>query len=137
MKQKPRKFCNGFYPTSETDLEEREEGEMADKERSSSASQDMVDTVHRLSQILSDLKSDQRCSPSEEEREENSDLLGVIRDEIECEEFLLKTLYTGVDTVKIYTVSQWSRHKITHQLSQYKVNTENLRNKQNNSQGRL
>ena len=126
MKQKPRKFCNGFYPTSETDLEE-----MADKERNSSANQDTVDTVHRLSQILSDLKSDQKLSASDEEREE-SDLLGVIRDEIECEEFLLKTLYTGVDTVKIYTVSQWSKHKITQQLNQYKVNTENLRNKQNN-----
>ena len=135
MKQKPRKFCNGFCPTSETELEERE-GEMADKERNSSASQDMVDTVHRLSQILSDLKSDQKLSGSDEEREE-SDLLGVIRDEIECEEFLLKTLYTGVDTVKIYTVSQWSKHKIAHQLNQYKVNTENLSNKQNNSPVRL
>ena len=130
MKQKPRKFCNGFYPTSETDMEE-----MADKERNSSANQDTVDTVHRLSQILSDLKSDQKLSASDEDREE-SDLLGVIRDEIECEEFLLKTLYTGVDTVKIYTVSQWSKHKITQQLNQYKVNTENLRNKQNNSPAR-
>ena len=113
MKQKPRKLCNGFYSTSQTDLEE-----MADKERDNSASQD---TVHRLSQILSDLKSHQKLSPSEEESEE-SDLLGLVRDEMECEEFLLKTLYTSVDTVKIYTVSQWSKHKIAHQLKQYQVN---------------
>ena len=113
MKQKPRKFCNGFYPTSETDLEE-----MADVERDNSVSQD---TVHRLSQILSDLKSDQKLSASDEEREE-SDLLSLIRDEMECEEFLLKTLYTGVDTVKIYTVSQWSKHKIAQELKQYQVN---------------
>ena len=118
MKQKPRKFCNGFYPTNETDCEE-----MADKERDN---QDMVDTVHRLSQILSDLRSDQKLSASDEEREER-DLLGLIRDEMECEEFLLKTLYTGVDTVKIYTVSQWSKHKIALQLNQYQVNRITVR----------
>merc|ERR1712110_760121 len=38
---------------------------------------------------------------------------------MECEEFLLKTLYTSVDTVEIYTVSQWSKHKVANQLKQY------------------
>ena len=74
----------------------------------------------------SDLRSDQKLSASDEEREER-DLLGLIRDEMECEEFLLKTLYTGVDTVKIYTVSQWSKHKIALQLNQYQVNRITVR----------
>ena len=51
---------------------------MGDKERDNSANQDLVETVHRLSQILSNLKSDPKLSPSEEE----SDLLGLIKDEV-------------------------------------------------------
>ena len=108
MKQKPRKFTNGFYQAGETDLEE-----MADSERDTAHSQD---TLLRLSQIMTDLRSSDKLSAEEE-----SDVIGVIRDEIESEQFLVRTLHTSVDTVRIYSVSQWSRLKITSQLRQYKV----------------
>ena len=108
MKQKPRKFSNGFHPTGETDLEE-----MADKERDTFDNQD---TVLRLTEIMTDLRSSDKLSA-----EEKSDMIGVIRDEIESEQFVVRTLHTGVDTVRIYSVSQWSRHKVSKQLEHCKV----------------
>ena len=108
MKQKPRKFSNGFHPTGETDLEE-----MADKERDTFDNQD---TVLRLTEIMTDLRSSDKLSA-----EEKSDVIGVIRDEIESEQFVVRTLHTGVDTVRIYSVSQWSRHKVSKQLEHCKV----------------
>ena len=89
--------------------------EMADKERDNFDNQD---TVQRLSQILTDLRCTEKLSSEEE-----SDMIGVVRDEVESEEFLLRTLYTSVDTVKIYSVSQWSKHKVNRELKQYKVSS--------------
>ena len=115
MKQKLRKFTNGFYPNvgKDTDTEE-----MADIGRGGdSLESDNKDTVDRLSQLLSNIKSNHKLFKSEE----HCEILSQLYEEIKSEKAWLSSLNQDIDTVAIYKVAQWSREKIESELAQYKV----------------
>ena len=57
MKQKLRKFTNGFYPNAGKDTDTEE---MADRGSDSFLESDNKDTVDRLSQLLSNIKSNHK-----------------------------------------------------------------------------
>ena len=78
---------------------------------------DNKDTVDRLSQLLSNIKSNHKLFTSEDHCEIKSQL----KEEIKSEEAWLSSLSHDIDTVAIYKVAQWSREKIESELAQYKV----------------
>ena len=115
MKQKLRKFTNGFYPdsTNESDLEE-----MADKDSDAledASGADNKDTVSRLSHLLVNVTS--KTLPSDT----HGEIVTELRQEISREQLLLTKLLTNVDNVTIYRVTKWSTERIEKELAYYKV----------------
>ena len=115
MKQKLRKFTNGFYPnsTNESDLEE-----MADKDSDAledASGADNKDTVTRLSHLLVNVTS--KTLPSDT----HGEIITELRQEMSTEQLLLTKLLTNVDNVTIYRVTKWSTDKIEKELAYYKV----------------
>ena len=117
MKQKLRKFTNGFYPNSanESDLEE-----MADKDSDAledASGADNKDTVTRLSHLLVNVTSNLKTLTSDK----HGEIVTELREEISIEQLLLTKLLTNVDNVTIYRVTKWSTDKIEKELAYYKV----------------
>lgn len=113
MKQKLRKFTNGFYPNArkDTDIEE-----MADRGSDSFRESDNKDTTDRLSQLLSRIKSNHK----EFTGEDRCEIISQLKEEIRSEQAWLSSLNHDIDTVAIYKVAQWTREKIETELAQYK-----------------
>ena len=119
MKQKLRKFTNGFYPNArkDTDIEE-----MADRGSDSFRESDNKDTTDRLSQLLSRIKSNHKLFTGEDRCE----IISQLKEEIRSEQAWLSSLNHDIDTVAIYKVAQWTREKIETELAQYKVFIQSL-----------
>ena len=111
MKQKlpRRKFSNGFYPMSsnETDIEE-----MADKE-----SDNDKDSITRLSEMLGHVSSNHKLFTTED----HGEMITEVKKEILSEKFQLTSLDNNIESVTIYRVTQWSKHKVDSELSKYKA----------------
>ena len=119
MKQKLRKFTNGFYPNArkDTDIEE-----MADRGSDSFRESDNKDTVDRLSQLLSNIKSNHKLFTGQD----HCEIISQLKEEIRSEQAWLSSLNHDIDTVAIYKVAQWTRDKIENELAQYKVFIQSL-----------
>lgn len=113
MKQKLRKFTNGFYPNAGKDTDTEE---MADRGSDSFRESDNKDTVDRLSQLLSNIKSNHKLFTGED----HCEIISQLKEEIRSEQAWLSSLSHDIDTVAIYKVAQWTREKIETELAQYK-----------------
>ena len=119
MKQKLRKFTNGFYPNAGKDTDTEE---MADRDSDSFRESDNKDTTDRLSQLLSSIKSSHKLFTGEDRCE----IISQLEEEIRSEQAWLSSLNHDIDTVAIYKVAQWTREKIETELAQYKVFIQSL-----------
>lgn len=119
MKQKLRKFTNGFYPNAGKDTDTEE---MADTGSDSFLESDNKDTVDRLSQLLSNIKSNHKLFTGED----HCEIISQLKEEIRSEQAWLSSLNHDIDTVAIYKVAQWTREKIETELAQYKVFIQSL-----------
>ena len=119
MKQKLRKFTNGFYPNAGKDTDTEE---MADRDSDSFRESDNKDTTDRLSQMLSSIKSSHKLFTGEDRCE----IISQLEEEIRSEQAWLSSLNHDIDTVAIYKVAQWTREKIETELAQYKVFIQSL-----------
>ena len=78
---------------------------------------DNKDTVDRLSQLLSNIKSNHKLFKSEE----HCEILSQLYEEIKSEKAWLSSLNQDIDTVAIYKVAQWTRDKIETELHLFTI----------------
>ena len=113
MKQKLRKFTNGFYPAYDMDTEEMPDSAMG----SDSLLTDNKDTLNRLSQHYANIISNPKLFTTDK----HGEMLLELKVEIQKEHSLLTSTISSVDDVAIYRVAKWSKEKIERELLHYKV----------------
>jgi len=112
MKQKLRKFTNGFYPPYDMDPEEMPDSAMG----SDSLLTDNKDTLNRLSQHYANIISNSKLFTTDK----HGEMLLELKAEIQKEHSLLTSTISSVDDVAIYRVAKWSKEKIERELLHYK-----------------
>ena len=122
MKQKLRKFTNGFYPPYDMDPEEMPDSAMG----SDSLLTDNKDTLNRLSQHYANIISNPKLFTTDKHGEMTAEL----RKEISTEHSDLTQLLSNVEIVAIYKVADWSKAKIESELVNYKVCTSSFNQNQ-------